>query len=106
MAGAPSTHGCQGHSGVVIPISLEVKSAWRRRPGRSFRGWDGGEAPFICWHPRAEAPLCGSAYLQGRLGNVVLQCVLGEEETAFGEQQAVAPTEMHAHNEKLSNSRK
>ena len=33
--------------------------------------------------------LCDSASLQGKLGNVVLPCVLEEEETIFREQPAI-----------------
>lgn len=54
-----------------------------------------GEVPWArtgghAWHLLASnSPLCSSTYLQGILGNVVLQCVLEEEETTLGEQPAV-----------------
>lgn len=48
----------------------------------------------------------GSTYLQGTLGDVVPECVLEEEETAFGEQPAASATVMHAHTGTLSKSRK
>lgn len=52
-----------------------------REDTERFLHQGGGDAHLIRRHPWAKAPLCGSTHLQGALGNVVLQCVLDQEET-------------------------